>query len=388
MRLVVVGGGLVGLATAHCLERDHGAEVTVVEAGPRVGGGASRGNAGWVCPTQVAPLAAPGLIRRLTRDALSPASALYIRPRGLVPLTPFLLRLAAGATRRTYDERVSAMRSLAEMAWPALERIDVPVFRSGIVSVFSSEATARATLELLGVDVPLTTEFEPCVSSKATSGYVLPDDGFVDPGALADALAAAVRGRILLGATVRELTKVGRGWSVALDAETLTADAVVLAAGARTPALARLAGHRLRVVPGKGYSFTVPMEQPPARPLHFEEAHCVMTPLPGGVRVAGTMEFGDTTNRLDGRRIEAIANAAAPWVNGVDWSARTDEWVGERPITSDGLPMIGELGKGLFVATGHGMYGVTLALPTGDALARHIFRTDNRLDLDPFDPLR
>lgn len=388
MRLVVVGGGLVGLSVAHCLERDHGADVTVVEAAPRVGGGASRGNAGWICPTQVAPLAAPGLIRRLTRDALSPASALYIRPRGLLPLTPFLLRLAAGATRRTYDRRVAAMRSLAEMAWPALERVDVPVFRSGIVSLFSSEAAARQVLELLGVDVPLTTQFERGVSSKATAGFVLPDDGFVDPAALVDALAASVRGRIVVGATVAAITRVGRGWSVALDGETLTADAVVLAAGARTPSLARLAGHRLRVVPGKGYSFAVPMEQPPTTPLHFEEAHCVMTPLRGGVRVAGTMEFGDNTNRLDTRRVDAIAHAAAPWVEGVDWSARTDEWVGERPITSDGLPMIGALDKGLYVATGHGMYGVTLALPTAIALTAKITGAPSPVDLDPFDPLR
>lgn len=388
MRLVVVGGGLIGLATARALER-RGAEVTVVEAGLRVGGGASRGNAGWVCPTQVAPLAAPGLIKRLTRDALSPASALYIRPSGLLPLTPFLLRLAAGATRATYEKRVHSLRSLAATAWSSFDGLDVPVFRSGIVSLFSSTSAAKHTLDLLpGVDVPLISDFELCVSSKATTGFVLPDDGYVDPSAFADALAASVAGRILVGASVRAITKVGRGWSVALDGETLTADAVVLAAGARTSALARLAGHRVRVVPGKGYSFTVPMEQPPTTPLHFEEAHCVMTPLPGGVRVAGTMELGDTTNRLDRRRVDAIANAAAPWVTGVNWSARTDEWVGERPLTTDGLPMIGALDRGLFVATGHGMYGVTLALPTATALAAKITGATSSVDLDPFDPLR
>jgi D-amino-acid dehydrogenase len=387
MRVVVVGGGLVGLATAHHLER-RGVDVTVLEAGPRVGGGASRGNAGWICPTQVAPLAAPGLIRRLTRDALSPASALYIRPRGLLPLAPFLLKLAAGAKRKTYDARVAAMRGLAEMAWPAIDEIEVGVRQSGILSVFSSEAAARHALDLLGVDVALIDAFEACVSAKATTGFVLPDDGFVDPGELVDALAASVSGRVLVGTDVRAITRVGRGWTVTLDGETLAAEAVVLAAGAHTPELAKLAGHHLRVVPGKGYSFTVPMDAPPARPLHLEEAHCVLTPLPGGVRVAGTMEFGDRTNRLDPRRVEAIAKAAAPWVDGVDWEARSDVWVGERPITADGLPMIGPLDNGLFVATGHGMYGVTLALPTGDVLARAITGANDRINLETFDPLR
>ncbi len=375
----------MGLATALHLER-RGAEAVVVEAGPRVGGGASRGNAGWICPTQVAPLAAPGLVRRLTRDALSPASALYIRPAGLPRLAPFLLRLARGATRPTYDARVAALRVLAQMAWPALDAVDVTTQRSGILSVFSSEAAARHALDLLGVDAALTDRFDACVSAKATVGYVLPDDGFVDPGALVDALTSAVRGRILLGATVRGLARVGRGWAVELDGERLTADAVVLAAGAHAPAVAKLAGRRLRVVPGKGYSFTVPMDAPPSRPLHLEEAHVVLTPLPGGVRVAGTMELGDTTNRLDPRRVDAIVNAAAPWVDGADWDARTDEWVGERPLTSNGLPFIGELDRGLYVAAGHGMYGVTLALPTGEVVAREILRTDDRVNLDAFAP--
>jgi D-amino-acid dehydrogenase len=304
-------------------------------------------------------------------------------------LAPFLLRMAAGATEKRYRERVAAMQPLAAMAWPALERVDVPVFTSGIVSLFSSEASARHTLDLLGVDVPIVGApelGETCISPKTTHGFVLPDDGFLDPGALADALAASVSGRILFGAHVGAITKVGRGWTVDLATETLAAEAVVLAAGARTPALAKLAGHRLPVVPGKGYSFTVPMTTPPTRPLHLEEAHCVLTPLPGGVRVAGTMEFGDKTNRLDVRRVDAIAHAAAPWVDGVDWDARRDEWVGERPITANGMPLIGELDHNLFVATGHGMYGVTLALPTGDALAREILRAPNRINLEAFAP--
>jgi D-amino-acid dehydrogenase len=384
MRVMVVGAGLVGLSIAYALTKHDDVQVDVIEQGGRVGGGASRGNAGWICPTQVAPLAAPGLVRRLTRDALSPSSALYIRPGGLPALAPFLLRLASGATTGTYRERVAALRVLADRAWPALEEavgdgLDVELHRTGILSVFADPAIARHALDLLAFQAELLTADEmgeSCLTSRATTGYVLREDGFVDPAALVEALAAAVRergGQITVG---REPDAISRN----------EADCVVLAAGAATAQVAAQYGHRLRVVPGKGYSFTVPMRTPPSRPVHLEQAHVVLTPLDAGVRVAGTMELGDRTNRLDQRRVEAIAAAAAPWVEGIDWDRRTDVWVGERPLTSNGLPIIGRLEDGLFVATGHGMYGVTLALPTGDALAREIVGSSGRIDLSAFAP--
>src|SRR3954469_19388006 len=186
MRVIVVGAGLIGLSVAYALTRYEDGEVHVIEQGARVGGGASRGNAGWICPTQVAPLAGPGLVRRLARDALAPSSALYIRPGGLPALAPFLLRLASGATTRTYRERVAALQVLADRAWPALEAavadgLDVELHRTGILSVFSDTAIAGHALDLLAVPAELLNAAdlgEGCLTSRAKTGYLLREDGF------------------------------------------------------------------------------------------------------------------------------------------------------------------------------------------------------------------
>jgi D-amino-acid dehydrogenase len=113
------------------------------------------------------------------------------------------------------------------------------------------------------------------------------------------------------------------------------------------------------------------------------------TPAPGGMRVAGTMEFRGADDPLDRRRILAIARSAKEYLPGADWSARSGEWVGPRPVTADGLPVIGGTKlAGVFVAGGHGMWGMTLGPATGQLLARFI-ATGRRPDaLAPFDPGR
>ena len=95
----------------------------------------------------------------------------------------------------------------------------------------------------------------------------------------------------------------------------------------------------------------------------------------GGLRVAGMMEFRRPKAPPDPRRIRAIIDAASPLLRGVDWDARTDEWVGSRPCTADGLPLVGRTKTpGVYVAGGHGMWGIALGPLTGQ-LARRADRT-------------
>ncbi len=113
------------------------------------------------------------------------------------------------------------------------------------------------------------------------------------------------------------------------------------------------------------------------------------TPLGGRLRIAGMMEFREPHAPLDRRRVMAIVNAVRPLLAGVDLDMRTQEWVGSRPCTPDGLPLIGRTASPrVFVAGGHGMWGITLGPVTGQLVAEAVITGRSPAELAPFDPLR
>ena len=124
---------------------------------------------------------------------------------------------------------------------------------------------------------------------------------------------------------------------------------------------------------GRGYSFSVDVDDLPNGPVYFPAARVACTPVGDRLRVAGMMEFRQPEAALDRRRIKAIVEAARPLLKGADLDHRQDEWVGSRPCTVDGLPLIGATGSPrVFVAGGHGMWGITLGPVTGRLLAEQM----------------
>jgi D-amino-acid dehydrogenase len=172
----------------------------------------------------------------------------------------------------------------------------------------------------------------------------------------------------------------------------LSADAVVIAAGARSAVVSGLFGTRLPVRPGKGYSVDyVPAPQPLAMPLMLAEAHSVMSPLEGALRLAGTMEFGGFDERVSARRVAALRRAPSRYLAG--WRPDADAEppaAGLRPMTPDGLPVIGRLrdAPAVLVATGHAMLGMTLAPRTAVLLAGILLDGEEPEVLRPFSPRR
>ena len=166
-------------------------------------------------------------------------------------------------------------------------------------------------------------------------------------------------------------------------------DAAVVTTGAVLGELAAQFGVRRPVQAGRGYSFSVPAERMPAGPLYFPTQRVACTPLDGRLRVAGMMEFRRPGDALDPRRIAAIVDAVRPMLTGVDLDDRRDEWVGSRPCTPDGLPLIGATAAPrVFVAGGHGMWGIVLGPITGQLVAQAVLKGEIPAELMPFDPLR
>jgi D-amino-acid dehydrogenase len=409
-RVIVVGGGLVGLCTAWFL-RAAGAWVTVLEA-ERPGSGASRGNAGAICPSLVDPLPAPGTIRRAFLSMPRSDAALHVRPTYAPRMAGFLRRFAAAATRERYEAGYAALAGLAAGAggaWDVLAAGGVrgDARREGYLIVHAERSDAERSLahvcraaslglcrepgELLDHDGLV--QREPLLGAGARAGFVIPDERWVDPSVLVDELAAAlVRSGVELveGSPVDDVRDGPDDVVVHGGGSMRRADAVVVAAGVWSAGLLRRLV-RLPLLPGKGYSFSLRPASLPVRVVHLEDAHVMLTPMGDRLRVAGTMEFDGTTGRFNPRRIDAIVRAVRPFLDrDVELDRRGEEWVGPRPITPDGLPYLGAVAghPRVFVAAGHNMLGLTLAAVSGRAIAGLVGGGERRPELDPFDPGR
>lgn len=415
-RVAVVGAGMVGLSTAWFLQ-EHGFHVTVYER-RHVAAGSSWGNAGWLTPALTAPLPEPAVLRYGVRAVGRPSSPVYVPLRP----DPRLLRFLAGFARHSTAHRWGlGMRAYAPMNRRALAAFDA-LTEGGVSSAVHEAHPFVAAFRTRADQAPLVHELEqlrdagqdvkydvlsgaearavePSLSPAIASAVLIHDQRYLDPprflAALADSFVAR-GGRLVEGATVDRVSETSHGAYVTTVEQHHGPngyDHVVLANGAWVGHLARQFGVRQPVQAGRGYSFSVAGDRLPQTPVYFPAQRVACTPISTQdgprVRVAGMMEFRAPDAALDQRRIDAIVEATRPLLDGIDLDDRRDEWVGSRPCTADGLPLIGRTNApAVFVAGGHGMWGVALGPLTGQLLAQRIASGSTPPELVAFDPLR
>jgi D-amino-acid dehydrogenase len=173
------------------------------------------------------------------------------------------------------------------------------------------------------------------------------------------------------------------------EGERLEADEIVLAAGAGIRSLGRLLGLRLEVIAGQGYNVALPTTPRLGHPVIVEEVHAVATPFSDRIRLGGTMELAGDAPPFDHRRVDAVVRSMRRYLD-LAWDERFDTWAGSRPMSADGLPLIGRTRRfaNVVIAGGHGMYGFTLAPATGRAVAELVVDGRSSTDLRAFDPDR
>jgi len=397
---LVIGGGVIGLACATELAAA-GRRVVVLDRAP-AGTGASVGNAGWVTQSQSVPVPSPDSVRAALRSAGRPDAPFYVRPSLSLEIARWMWEFRRSCTSRAFARGAHALGELAALSvdlfekWEA-EGIDTSMTRPGLLHAFLDEGEAQRTLASqratsagryeLPADMLSTAEaqgLEPALSSEVKAAYLVAGEGLVDPGTLVSSLAARVTelgGSVVSRRSVTGLEVSGGSVrAVVVDGVSIPVGCVVLAAGAWTAGLLRDLGVRVRLQAGKGYSFSVGLETPPVHPIYLGDKHVAVSPLGSATRIAGTMEFSGNNLRLDWRRVEAIARASrhylGPWFTDRDelMGLIRDPWVGGRPMLPDGLPLIDRVPTvdNAFVATGHGMLGVTLAPATAAAIAEYV----------------
>jgi D-amino-acid dehydrogenase len=416
--VVIVGGGIIGLCTAFALHQ-RGCPVMVIDAGPRERA-ASHVNAGWIVPTLAEPVPAPGLIATSLRWMLRSDSPLYIRPRLDPSFLRWTLRFWRHCNARHY---LAGTRAVAAFGANSLtlyddmrqagvqyeEHRDGLLFAYRNIAALEHDYAALEPIRHFGFDIssPMDGDalraLEPSLSETVAGGYWLPQERSVRPDSLVRGLDDYLQG---CGIEVRRNTPVTgietsdrKVIAVFAGGERIPAQAVVAAAGAWTPRLLKPLRVNVPIEAGKGYSIDLTpapvLPHPVGRPLYLHETRVAITPLDGMIRLAGTMEFSGLNHDVRQERVTAIARSAGWAIHG--WPDTTPTsgpgvriWNGPRPMTPDGLPVIGRLPgyDNLIVASGHAMLGVTLAPTTGDAVAE-LITTGRAPDvIAAFDPAR
>ncbi len=391
MQVGVVGGGVIGLSTAYYLKK-LGAAPVIVESWT-LGGGCSLGNAGWICPSISSPLPAPGLTLKSLSWILRPDSPLYIKPTALLRLVPWLMRFRSFCNHADQKRGIAALAALNEFTMDrydelAADGVRFEIYRSGVLMAFQDSdkaAVAQKEVKLVAaagaascseLDEAELYEREPMLRPGFKFGLFTGAERHVRPESLTRGLGAALReggAEIHDGTLVTGLRSEGRRVvAIATSQGDLEVDAVVLAAGAHTASLTRMAGWPIPLTAGKGYSVTI--EQPAnqlRQPLYLGGAKIGLTPFKGTLRFAGTMELSGINRRLDAARIRSLRRHVSRMVDIPEANDGGRAWVGMRPMVPDSLPVMGKLPsrENVYVNTGHQMLGVTLAPSSGWALA-------------------
>ena len=409
MRVVIVGAGLVGLATAHALAAEGHAVTVVDREGPAAG--ASRGNAGWIAHTDIDLIASPKMLRQVPGFLLDPLGPLAIRPSYLPRLLPWLIRLVAASRPSRLRQSVDALVSLQMQALPAWDALSVElglsrhIHRRGGLFAFSGRDALRRNRDHLdrqralgiGVDeigADEVRQMEPGLSDAIVGAAFYPDAAHVsDPRVLTQALfdAAIARGIAFVQGHVAAVDAGPPVTARIEGADPLAADAVVIAAGAWSKPLAAGLGDAVPLDTERGYNVSFPgVTGLISRPVAFPGLGFVATPLDTGLRVGGAVELGGLDLPPNHERSRALHSRARTFLRDLPAYETGTQWMGFRPSIPDSLPVIGRssASTNVILAFGHGHYGLTQSAATGRLVADMLAGRAPAIDLAPFSPQR
>ncbi len=399
MKTIVLGAGVIGVATAFYL-RERGCDVTVIERETDVALETSFANAGVIAPGYVTPWAAPGMPAKILRYLFKPASPLIFRPT----LDPAQWRWIAQWLRECdlarFRVNKQRMQRIAYYSRACLQafRAEHPFEygrSQGYLQLFRSEYDVElaqprvAILRDAGIAHRELNAAE-CVAIEPglrwarrapLAGLYLPDDEAGDCAAFTRELRALCEAqgvRFCFDTRVSSFDVQGgalRGVHVesARGSETFRAAAVIVAAGVDSAALLAPIGVKVPLYPVKGYSATLQVvddEKAPRAALMDEALKTAITRFGPNLRVAGTAELGDRRTTLREQALQTLMKVLDDWFPHASAPSSAQFWVGRRPMTPDGAPLLGPSGiANLWLNVGHGSTGWAMALGS-DAWSR------------------
>jgi D-amino-acid dehydrogenase len=413
--VIVCGGGIMGLCTAYYLARE-GLAVTVVERQAEAGHDhCATGSSGYVSPSHVIPLAAPGMVWKGLKWMLNSRSPFYIEPRLDTELMRWGWLFWRASSRRRVGRAAPVLRDLCLKSRALFEELDdltgnrSEFRKDGLLNLcrtpqsLDEEAGGLARLaNELGVearvlDAAQTAALGLGVKLDIAGSVYFPIDAHLTPARFGMALAALLREmgvRFQWNTTIYGWrTLGGRVAAVHTTAGDFIADEFVLTGGSWSPGMLAGLGLRLPMQAGKGYSLTLPKPRYRiTKPFILKERRIAVTPMGDTLRFGGTMEIAGHNDRVRPERVEQIMTGVMtymPEFTPTDF-AGLKPWFGYRPVSPDGMPYIGRFGRyaNLTTACGHAMLGVTLAPVSGLMVADLLAGRKSSVDLTLLNPDR
>lgn len=407
--IAIVGGGIIG-TTATLALQDAGLRTITFEP-VEVGAGTAEGSAGFLHDGEIFPLPHPRLLTAVPRMLLDPLGPLVFRSAYLPRLAGWSARFLRAMSVETREAGIEALSNLNKTSVDALADMATAAGAADLIEgngglkvcrdARTLEAMARGLhyFERAGIpaqvlDARALAAIEPGLSDRLAGGMYFPHSAHcTDLAELGRRLGARVRARgdVVLAAAQDIVPQHDGTWTVSYGRrERVAVKRLLVAAGHSSAKMLRPLGYRVPLAPARGYHLMLADSGVRLqRAVIFEEAHFCATPMRGGLRLAGTMEFAPADAPPDMRRAENLHQLALPYLPTLQ-RVHATVWMGVRPVSPDDLPMIGRAARhpNLYYSFGHGHLGLTQSAISARCIAALIAGSPPPLDVRPFDLAR
>jgi len=408
-KVVIIGGGIVGLSTAYYLQQED-CEVIVIDKSD-ISAGASFVNAGYISPSHVIPLSAPGMVASGIRMMFNPASPFYLKPRFNADLWRWAWAFYKSATAKHVKEAAPIIKDLTVFSRELYQDMkDESIFdfqfeRKGLLMCYQTakfedkeshlaEVAQGQGLEVKHLDKKVLAKMEP--ELHAEGAYYFTCDAHSTPGDFMQKMHRYLASKGVTFYTDETVLDFDINSdsvkSLTTSKQTLTFDELVVATGSWTPLLAKKLGVKMLIQAGKGYRINVHRKTGINYPAILAERNTAVSPMEGFTRFGGTMEIAGINHNVNPLRVKAIADAAHAFYPNITINNNEMEEAdsGLRPVSPDGLPFIGRTKnfKNVCFAAGHAMMGWSQGPATGKLVSEIISHKKTSLNMDGFSPDR
>lgn len=410
-KVIIIGGGIIGLCSAYYLQKE-GHQVTIVDQS-NLDSGASYVNAGYLSPSHIIPLSAPGVMKKGLKWMFNKSSPLYIKPRLDLDFLKWTLAFNKSCNAAHVKKAIPAIKAISLLSQDLYddikrdENFSFHYEKKGLLMLCQTNKALEQEIQTASlaktegldakeINLEELKHLEPNALLNVKGATYYKCDFHTTPHEFMNEMKVHLKAKgvvFYINEKVQDLdVKNEKILAVKTDKQLLNADEVILSAGSWSSFLSKKLGLKLLLQAGKGYRINTEKETGISIPAILTEAKVAVTPMNGFTRFAGTMEIAGINHNINKTRVDAIAKAASRYYPEINLTSeeKSNAASGLRPVSPDGLPYIGKSSKckNLTIATGHAMMGWSMGTATGKLVSEIISEQKPSLELANYNPDR